>query len=180
MKLPEILNQGGKPFCSAYAIAGVANFILAARGKKDRIDPDKLYKNSTSGTGEGATLGQILAKGMLPLLGGGNVQVGTVRRILQHPQNVKAWLEMEKTPLVFTMLLPQKTFSNLIRPPDFIMENISATHSMVITSYLGNNLFEVANSFGENWKDKGYFKVPAMFLRAPWTVDIYFFNLLPS
>lgn len=182
MKLPEILNQNGKPFCSAYAVTGVANFILAERDDERRVDADALFRQSTMGSG-GSTLGQILTRARaegLPLIGGGKVRVDTYKRIVAQPSVIQAEMSMCKTPLVFTMLIPHKGFSDLVPSPGFVMEFPMASHSMAVTAYLGNERnFEIANSFGDRWKNNGYFKIPAMMMRPPWIIDVYSFTLAP-
>lgn len=177
-RLPEILNQGGTPHCSAYAIAGLANFLLDQAGEKTkRVDQVKFYDEVTAKDGDGVTLGQALAKAQvegLPLVNGGRKFL-RYERIMSTPAAIIQALK--RAPVAFTYQIPGIGLNEAIKEPDYVLIWPLKTHSMVITGF-DKQLFTVANSYGPAWKDKGYFKIPLMYMKQPYCVDVYSLTLI--
>ncbi len=173
----QILNQGIKPFCSAYAVAGMANFLLD-KVRTDLVDVDKLFNETMNGTDSqgGHTLSQILNNPLgLPLLSGARMKVSSVNRILPYPSEVK--YALKSGPLVFTYQISNGAIFEA-KPPDYIVKWPLVTHSMVMTDFDENkNLFIYANSYGTSWGENGYGRFEAQYMKAPYLVDCFSFNI---
>lgn len=170
--LPEILNQGGTSMCSSYAVAGLANYFLGT----ERVDAKKLYQETTFSGGN--TLGSVLAKATIngiPLTSGKRVKIKSSQRVLPGALNLVKVLE--KNPVVFSYQIPLGIGMRCL-PPDYIMQWPLETHSMVLLDYdEKTKCFWVANSYGDQWADRGYFRIPAMRMDTPYCNDVYSFTL---
>lgn len=180
--LPSILDQGGSPECSSYAVAGVGNFILNSRGSSDRVDEVVLYNETVQGGGGGQTLGAILAHAQvygLPLKSGGRKNVQTYTRITAGTLNVKNTLNSGNVPLAVTYQISNGVgFSEGIHAPNYTLQWPLETHSMVICDFdINTSKFWMANSYGTSWGNNGYFWLDGMRMISPYAVDIYQFSL---
>ena len=174
--LPEILDQLDSPDCASFAIAGAANFQLAKKGS-DRVDPLKLYALETSNGGN--TLSAVLAKCQLnglPLKSGKTVKLKSYSRIA--PGSLNAVNEVNKgLPLVFTYQIGLGV-GLFATPPYYTMVFPLETHSMVLCDYESlTQRFYVANSWGNQWAQKGYFFIRGQDFRDPFCTDIFSFVL---
>ncbi len=170
--LPEILNQGGTSMCSSFAVAGLANYLM---GNK-RVDAKKLYEETTLSGGN--TLGSVLAKASqngIPLKDGERVKIKSYQRVLPGALNLVNVLK--ETPLVFSFQISKLAGFRCL-PPDYIMDWPLETHSMVLLDYdEKTKCFWVANSYGDQWADRGYFRMPAMRMDTPYCSDVYSLTL---
>jgi hypothetical protein len=175
-QLLSILDQGNTSGCSSYAIAGMANYLLAQAGRVDRVDANQLYLIET-GKG-GNTVGDILAKAMndgLPLINGGTIKLKSYQRLpsgaINTINNLKDGL------LVFTyQICNGESFD--VSAPEYTMPWPLETHSMVLCDInASTQQFYVANSWGLEWGDKGYFFMDYEHMIDPFCVDIYTFTL---
>ena len=170
--LPVIYNQGSTPRCQSYAIAGAANFQLAAKGNTDRVDPDKLYELET-GSG-GNTLSAVLAKCELtglPLLSGKTVKLKSYTRIIPGSLNAISALKAG-LPLVLSFQIGYT--DGMALDANYVLISPLESHSMVLCDYDAvNHLFFVANSWGQQWGAKGYFYIDGQWMSQPYETDLY-------
>lgn len=179
-QLPLIDNQGNQGFCGTYAVAAVADFLL---GDGRQVDPVALFKEISNGTdASGENLGQILSWGKLrglPLRNSADrVYVDTMQQLYPiTPQWISS--HVKNAPCVFTMRLPvPMAFDNCIDPKTFIFSVPSLIHHMAITGFDDSQkLFTIANSWGADWMNKGYFCLNYRDMNSTDVVCVYSFTL---
>lgn len=182
IKLESILDQGGTPYCSAFAIAGVANYLFAKKGSGERVNPVKLFKEAHIGNDTGGvSLFQGLQIGMvkgLPLTDGDRKFIKDIKRILPGYPTIRDELK-KGNPLVFEYQVPNgKSFKESIESPNFVFKNPLETHSMVFCGFNDTTKqFKVANSYGPNFGIGGYFYLDYMNAKSPLLIDCYSFSV---
>lgn len=182
IKLEKILNQDGTPYCSAYAIAGVANYLFARKGSEERVEPVKLYKEAHVGNDDkGISLLQGLQIGLikgLPLTDGDRKYVKNIKRILPGYPTIRDELK-KGVPLVFEYQVPTgRSFKDSVKSPDFVFESPLETHCMIFCGFDdATKQFKVANSYGPTFGIGGYFYMNYQDARTPLLIDVYSFSV---
>lgn len=181
IRLEKILDQGGTPYCSAYAITGVANYLFAKKGSIERVNPEKLYKEANPGTNDGISLLQALQIGMtkgLPLTDGDRKYIKGFKRILPGYPTIRDELK-NGNPIVFEYQIPSgRSFKDSVQAPHFVFQSPLESHSMIFCGFDDvSKQFKVANSYGPTFGIGGYFYLNYMDAKSPLMTDIYSFSV---
>ncbi len=173
----KILNQGNVGACVTYAIAGLANFYLTQKGIQDEIDPLAFFNAVERGGGTTIIKALFFAKGSgLPSKNGKIYKVKDFGVVMANPGGVENALAVNQGLILGYAIHQGRSFADRLQ--NFSLTANDDAHTMIITGADPKNYrFRIANSWGENFGDKGYFWLPYPLLNQCDTKGIYSFSL---
>ncbi len=186
MRLSKIYNQSNTGACPAYSAIGLFNTKLKKAGIDDEVDPLSVfnllqrggvasyssildYGKNTGFTSLKGKVYKIKMWGWVPIPDF-NIPAADCyaphQRPATPPLDVLEDYIKRYDGLLFTYKLHSNcpTFQQRLDPVTFIVLPPDDGHDLVICEYdatKGNGCFLVANSWGDNWGDHGYFYLPA-------------------
>ena len=162
----KILNQGALPACISYAVAAMGTWYLEQKGIKDSIDALALYEaTERNGAANAFTVLEYGRTVGLPGVSGTHYKIREIGTVQQSIGQIQSALHQHGG-LVIVYLLHDKDPINKRFTDDWVLSRRPMDqHALVIVGEdTTKRRFRIANSWGENWGDHGYFWLPYEFL----------------
>ncbi len=175
----KILNQGSLPACISYAIASMGTWYLEQKGIKDSIDALALYE-ATERNGSANAL-QVLEYGRttgLPGVSGKHYKIREVGAVQQSISQLQSALRQHGGLIIVYLLHDRDSFTKRIGDDFVLSRRPMDQHAMVIVGEdTTKRRFRIANSWGDKWKDGGYFWMPYVLASSEYLKQAFWFSI---
>lgn len=178
--LPKILDQGSIPACICFAVAGLANYYLQQKGIHDEIDALALY-NATERSG-GANARTVLNYGKdvgLPSISGKTYKIRDYQGVAQSISQMESAIAQHGGIIISYSMHDGDPFRKRLTT-DFVLSRApNDLHALIACDAdKFKKLFLMANSWGTDFGNNGYFKIPYTLMRSEFLRQCFWFSLI--
>lgn len=175
----KILNQGSLPACISYAIASMGTWYLEQKGIKDSIDALALYEaTERNGSANAFTVLEYGRTVGLPGTSGAHYKIREVGAVQQSISQLQSALHQHGGVVIIYSLHDKDPISRRFNEEFVLTRRPMDQHALVIVGEdTTKRRFRIANSWGEQWGDHGYFWCPYVLMSGDYLKQAFWFSL---